>query len=187
MNSNTIIANIRNKGPATSIWRMALHKISLASLCGALLLTAGCSLPASPLNSPITVQSVKSNPLVSPVSALPANPSAGTTTVTGIVISGVTKQPMVGVIVYLAEVFRKPGDPPDAEGAFVLDVSHSPAAATDATGRFAIINIPAKEYVMVVGDPYSKSEIVAREDGKPKLFVTKPDVLLNVGNVTVKW
>ena len=94
---------------------------------------------------------------------------------------------MVGVPVYLAEVFRKPGDPPDAEGAFVLDISNSPAAATDATGRFAIINIPAKEYVMVVGDPYSKSEIVAREDGKPKLFVTKPDVLLNVGNVTVKW
>jgi len=186
MNSNKIIANIQNKTATRASRQLTLHNAAALSLCVATLVLAGCNAAPKPLNSPVVAAPV-SHALVSPVSGKPAAPTQGMTTVTGIAISGVTKRPLVGSPVYLAEVFRRPGDPPDAEGGFLLDVSHSPSAITDTTGRFSFINIPAKEYVMVIGDPYSTSEVVPKEDGKPRLFLTKPDNLMDVGKITVKF
>ena len=89
---------------------------------------------------------------------------------------------MSGITVYFAEVYRKDG----GDGAFLLDASHSPSAVTDQTGRFALINIPAREYVMVVGDPYSKNFVVPDETGKPKVFTAVADKLVDIGQVAVK-
>ena len=186
MNANKIIADIYNKTTGLPAALQTLHKIKMASLCSVVLLAVACT-PAQPMTSPVAKPAGQAQVLTSPVAQSVENPSQGTTTVTGIAMSGVTQKPLVGIPVYLAEVFRKAGDPPDAEGAFVLDVSHSPSALTDATGRFAIINIPAKEYVLVIGDPYNKSEVVAKDDGKPRLFLTQADHLLDVGSITVKF
>ncbi len=187
MNSNKIIANIQLKVAWGVNSPVALHKTVVASLCVATLMLAGCNALPKPLISPLAADTTAPSALVSPVVAKLENPTQGLTTVTGIAISGVTKEPLIASPVYLAEVFRRPGDPPDGEGAFILDVSHSPSAITDITGRFSFINIPAKEYVMVIGDPYSKSEVVPKEDGKPRLFLTKPDNLMDVGRITVKF
>jgi hypothetical protein len=141
-----------------------IHKywIYLTLLC--ILLLAACTINPTPeIEVPI------------------ATPEPETTTVTGRVLSSTTNDPLSGVIVRLAEVVRD-----DDEGAFILDVAFSPGAITDEQGVFVISNIPAQEYVIVVGDVYDQYEIILEPSGIAKTWVTQEGVIENLGDLSVK-
>jgi hypothetical protein len=110
---------------------------------------------------------------------LPA-PQSGKATLIGKVISLRDGLPIANTVVRLAEVYRQ-GD----EGAFVLDGAYSPGDITDEMGSFAIENVDAKEYVIVVGDVYDKYQIIADPNDDAKVFLAVENEILDIGELEV--
>lgn len=92
--------------------------------------------------------------------------------------------PLGNTIVRLAEVYR--ADDNSEEGAYILDTAFSPGAITDEKGFFMIQNIEPAEYVIVVGDIENNNyEIISQENGRPKVWSTIKDEVLDVGKLIV--
>jgi hypothetical protein len=91
-----------------------------------------------------------------------------------------TGVPMADTLVRLAEVVRS-GD----EGAYVLDQAFSPGARTDNDGYFIFENIPAMEYVLIVGDVQHSFKVIENEDKKPRVWNALADQILDVGVLKV--
>lgn len=106
-------------------------------------------------------------------------PAPGKSTVTGIVVS-LSNQPVVQVPVWLAEVVRQSG-----EGIYILDSRSSPGAYTDEKGVFVIPDVSPGEYVIVVGDPEFRYEIITEASGKAKVWSIPPDQIFEVGELKV--
>src|SRR4030066_441791 len=88
------------------------------------------------------------NPEVLSTATPPPSPESGKASMIGQVMHQ-EGYGLSNTIVRLAEVAR------GAEGrggAYILDISRSPGTITDENGRFAILNVKAGEYVIVVGD-----------------------------------
>lgn len=102
--------------------------------------------------------------------------------VTGKVVSSVTNQPLGETVVRLAEVVRQEG-----QAAFVLDTAFSPGVVTDAEGNFNLINIPAMEYVIVVGNVeiYQGYEILQDASGQALTYTVNAGEVLDVGELRV--
>jgi hypothetical protein len=107
-------------------------------------------------------------------------PADGKTTVAGRVISEETKQPMVGVPVRLAEVYRE-----GESGAFILDGAFSPGARTDDQGYFIISDVDVFEYVIVVGDVENLYMIIQNSQGTAKVWETFEGQILETGILEV--
>jgi hypothetical protein len=105
----------------------------------------------------------------------PPTPQAGKATVIGQVISAKTGKPVLQPV-RLAEVVRQGG-----QGAYILDTRSSPGADPDQNGNFVFPSVDAKEYVVMVGDPYSVYEIMQDTTGKPRTWVIPPDKITNIG------
>ena len=136
---------------------------------------------------PNSAQSAYLNPQLSPVATttewyvevLP--PKANNTTVTGIVLSEKNNSPIVNVPIFLAEVYYEGG-----QGAFVLDGASSPYTTSDSTGRFAFVDIPAGDYVVVIGNPeVTDYEIVLDETGKAQVWTANPGEILDLKEIRV--
>lgn len=123
------------------------------------------------------------NPKVVVTATPPANPQSGMASMYGQVMHK-TGVPMVDTIVRLAQVARGENG---QGGAYILDMARSPATRTDADGNFAIENIKAGEYVIVVGDVEGSGiyEIIPNADGKAKVWNFPADVATNIGVLTV--
>ena len=143
-----------------------MRKILLFSFALLLFILSACSL----VNSQSTLTAVTP----------PAPPQAGKATVVGRVMSEKTGEPMADTLVRLAEVVRS-GD----EGAYVLDQAFSPGARTDKDGYFIFENIPAMEYVLIVGDVQRSYKVIENEDKKPRVYNALADQILDVGVLTV--
>lgn len=102
--------------------------------------------------------------------------------VTGVIISDITNEPIEGIIVRLAEVFRQ-GD----QSAYVLDQAFSPGATTQADGSFRIDNAPAGEYVLVVGNPeiFNGHEILQDSSGTSIKYTVESGEWLDLGEIRV--
>lgn len=102
--------------------------------------------------------------------------------VTGVIISDITNEPIEGIIVRLAEVFRQ-GD----QSAYVLDQAFSPGATTQADGSFQIDNAPAGEYVLVVGNPeiFNGHEILQDSSGTSIKYTVESGEWLDLGEIRV--
>jgi hypothetical protein len=102
--------------------------------------------------------------------------------VTGKVVSSITNQPLGETIVRLAEVVRQEG-----QAAFVLDTAFSPGVVTDADGNFSLVNIPAMEYVIVVGNVeiYQGYEILQDASGQALTYTVEAGEVLDVGELRV--
>ncbi len=112
-----------------------------------------------------------------------ATPLPGNSGLAGTIISTRNNLPLIQLPVQLAEVIRSGnGD----GGNFLLDTAQSPTAYTDVDGRFAFGDIPAGEYVMVVGSAeVNRYEIVTKEDGRPRVFATTADQITQLDPVYV--
>ena len=84
---------------------------------------------------------------------------------------------MANEIVRLAEVFRE-GD----KGTFILDIAFSPGTRTDEAGYFILENIPAMEYVLVIGDYYQAYDIIEEgSTGIAKVWNAEAGKILDMG------
>lgn len=102
---------------------------------------------------------------------------------TGKILSITDNKPLVGIPVRLAQIFRQ-GD----EGAFVLDVSHSPSSITDINGVFEILDIAPNEYLMVIGRPEDNNYLIYQDNNnEPITYQISPDVAVNAGEIVVDF
>lgn len=105
----------------------------------------------------------------------------GKAMVIGRVVTDETGQPLRKRPVLLAEVYRQ-GD----QAVFALNPALSLSSYTDQQGRFAIVNIDPKEYVIFVGDPYSSDyEIIAESPDQARIWKLEADKTLDVGELRV--
>ena len=107
-------------------------------------------------------------------------PEPGKAMVTGKLFSTTSDKPLPNTVVWLAEVVRQ-----GEQGAYVLDSVFSPGVYADENGIFVISNVGPGEYVIVVGDPESRHEIIAESSGKAKVWNIPADQIYNVGELKV--
>ena len=105
-------------------------------------------------------------------------PQPDRSTLTGLVISERSNNPIAEVPVQLAEVYYE-GD----AGAFVLDTAQSPTTYTDGEGRFVFVDIPAQDYVIVIGNAeIGDYMIVAENNNQAKIWSTVAGEILDTGD-----
>lgn len=159
-----------------SIIRSIIQKLILVGVVLTLIacrrFSAG-GLPESPLVniSPVTTPTVNFVPTTIPT------PFSEKGSVTGRLVSHISKEPIGGVIVYLGEI-----SPFEIEGteSHIITVlpNSSPSALTDKYGYFAFLNVNPGMYAMVIWLP-EKSWVISTPD-------TGKDILVRVetGKVT---
>jgi hypothetical protein len=113
----------------------------------------------------------------------PAQPERGMATLAGRVLAKNGGGAIANEIIRLAEVYRESEG--SEEGAYVLDLAFSPGTRSDEMGYFVFDNIPANEYVIVVGDVNGDYAIIREEDGRARVWNAEVDNVLNVGVVKV--
>jgi len=102
--------------------------------------------------------------------------------ITGIV-NNLNGEPISDTPVRLAQVYRQ-----DEQGAFVLDLSHSPSSISSADGKFIILAIPPAEYLLVVGKPEDNNYIIYQgSDGKPISFTVEGGKIMDAGQIKVDF
>jgi hypothetical protein len=107
-------------------------------------------------------------------------PPEGRSGLTGYVIGRDTNQPVQGVAVQLAEVFRDENN----DGIYVLDYAQSPYTETNELGWFSFTDLNPTEYVLVVGWVESNDYyIVQDENGLPLVWQTTANNVTDVGQV----
>jgi hypothetical protein len=149
-------------------------------------LLAACSPGAEPAQvpggTPVSVAATSAPPAATsaPGAATAGKPEAGKATVVGRVLSKQTGAPLTGTSVRLAEVTRQ-----GSEAIYVLDGANSPGAETGGDGSFVMANIVAREYVMVIGDPYAKYVVIPDETNRAKVWNAAADQVLDVGELRV--
>jgi hypothetical protein len=116
----------------------------------------------------------------SAVPPTPSQPAADKATVTGRALNEDGTPVAEGTVVRLAETYYQGSD-----GAYALDESRSPGANTDAAGYFVFSDIPAREYVLIIGDIYTVYKVVPKPDGLPQTYNPEPGQILDLGEIKV--
>jgi hypothetical protein len=132
---------------------------------------------ASPTVQPNTTTSAQNN-VVAPTPQAPAPDKA---TVVGRALS-LDGTPLVDTPVRLAETYYQ-----GSEGAYALDGARSPGARTDSAGFFAMPDIPAREYVVIVGDIQTPGAyvVISKESDLPETFNIEEGKILDLGELKV--
>jgi hypothetical protein len=148
-------------------------------------LLAACSSGGEPPQAPGATASVAATSAPGGATSTPAvvtagKPEAGKATVVGQVLSKQTGAPITGTSVRLAEVTRQ-----DGEAIYVLDGANSPGAETGGDGSFVMANIVAREYVLVIGDPYAKYVVIPDETNRARVWNAAADQVLDVGELRI--
>jgi hypothetical protein len=128
----------------------------------------------------LILSSCKSSSVETPVPIPTPLPNEGI--ITGIV-NNLNGEPISDTPVRLAQVYRQ-----DEQGAFVLDLSHSPSSISSADGKFVILSIPPAEYLLVVGKPEDNNYIIYQgNDGKPISFIVEGGKIMDAGQIKVDF
>lgn len=106
-------------------------------------------------------------------------PEDGKAMVTGRAMNSTTNQPYATTRIQLAEVYA---DDKGGKG-FVLSEGQSPSTTTDSQGNFVLANIPAHEYVVVVGDVYGAYKIILDDQQITRIIDAKVDQTLELGEI----
>ena len=108
-------------------------------------------------------------------------PEPESATVTGIVISQRTNEPIVEVPIQLAGVYYE-----GERGAFVLYTAKSPTAITDGQGRFVFVDVEPQDYVLVIGNvEVNDYLIVPEESGRVRVWTAVAGEVLETGSHTI--
>lgn len=129
----------------------------------------------------ITLAACQTTAIVDANKPTPPKPAAGKAIMTGQVLLKSTGKPLpVETSVRLAQIYRQGG-----EGAFVLDIAHSPQTLSINNGYFTIVDIPPAEYLIIVGKTEEGNYVVhAGADGKPLTYKIEAGKVLDVGVIT---
>lgn len=98
--------------------------------------------------------------------------------ITGSVLSSPDGKPVKGMAVHLAGVFRNKN-----KAAFLFDSANNPSAMTDKNGVFTITSVPSGEYVIILGDQMTGTQIISDENGKAKVWIIQPDQVADAGQI----
>lgn len=90
------------------------------------------------------------------------------------------QNPLANTTVQLAEVYRQ-GD----DGGFVLNAGQSPRTETDAEGNFTFQNVPAREYVIVVGNVENTYKLITADDQKPRVVNAPANDVLQLNEIII--
>jgi len=109
-----------------------------------------------------------------------STPIQGKATIVGRVISekGVS---LSGVPVKMAKIFGE-----HENGIFVLDNAFSPSGIVNQNGEFIIENFDLGSYVLVIGNPEGKYEIIDDGLGNPKIWTFNENSVVNIGVIKAK-
>lgn len=165
--------------------------LALATMVVISVLLAACSAADTPAQTPqagtaatalgaATAPVAASGPIPPSPVANVGNPEPGKATVMGRVRAVQADVPLIKIFVHLAEVTRQ-----DGEAVYVLDAASSPRTETASDGSFVIQNIVAREYVVVVGDPFGSYVVIPDETDRAKVWNAAPDQILDVGLLRV--
>ncbi len=97
-------------------------------------------------------------------------------------IVDINDQPLGETPVHFAEVYRDNGS-----AAFIYDASNSPSVISGQDGRFAISDLSAGEFVIIVGDPMLDYAIINAADGTPEIYVVQGDTTMDLGKLTIQY
>jgi hypothetical protein len=112
-----------------------------------------------------------------------STPQAGKASIKGIIVSAKDGMPFSNVAVRLAQVYRQ-----GEEGAFVLDVAHSPGIYSDINGKFLIENFDPAEYLISVGEPLDNNYVIVSDNaGKPIPYIAAAGVVIDAGVLKVNY
>jgi uncharacterized lipoprotein len=154
------------------IWR-----ISLLTAFTVLFLS-GCTTKSG------TDQEIQASPTTAATATAILVPKEGKAILIGSAFSTVTGTALDNVAIRLADVYRQEGQ----EGAFVLDLAHSPGNFTDASGAFIIENIKPGEYLIVVGNPEDNNYMIVQDgDGKPISYNLAVGEVKDTGKLNVDF
>ncbi|MDW8395775.1 MAG: carboxypeptidase-like regulatory domain-containing protein [Anaerolineae bacterium] len=158
----------------------------------ALIGLVGCTVAPLAAPSPQTTPEPRSavvTPL--PVTVIPELasplpvPEAERGLVTGQVFNLAGDRPVANTPVYLGLVTRTP----DGGGMFTVEPNTSPRGLTDEEGRFTIRDVPAGEYVLVVGALGSirTPSVVMQSQTQVRAFTVQPGTVTDLGLVRVDY
>ncbi|MFN2305171.1 MAG: hypothetical protein ACK2TV_15695 [Anaerolineales bacterium] len=81
------------------------------------------------------------------------------------------REVLEGIAVRLAGVYRTDS----GEGVYALDIASSPFTETDQNGSFFFENIESGEYVLFIGDPITKHQVITDKNDEAKIWEIKPN------------
>jgi hypothetical protein len=117
------------------------------------------------------------------VSTPTAAPAKGMAIFSGQVLNSQDGLPITDTPVRLAQVYRQ-----GEQGAYVLDMSHSPSSVSDKSGNFSILDIAPAEYLIVIGKPEDNHYLIYQDDaGKPITYQLEADKSIQVGVIKVDF
>jgi hypothetical protein len=162
------------------------RKLSITFLGLLAAVLAACSSGSEPAQVPsatavsVAATSAPGAATSAPSAATAGKPEAGKATVVGRVLSKQSGAPLADTTVRLAEVTRQ-----GSEAIYVLDGANSPGAETGGDGSFVMPNIVAREYVIVIGDPYGKYVVIPDETNRARVWNAAADQVLDVGELRI--
>jgi len=99
------------------------------------------------------------------------------------IVQNLKGEPLEDIPVRLAQIYRQ-----GEQGAFVLDLSHSPSSIATTGGKFVVLAIPPAEYLVVVGKPEDNNYIIYQgKDGKPITYTIAGGQTIDIGTIQVDF
>jgi hypothetical protein len=88
--------------------------------------------------------------------------------------------PLKQVAVHFAQVYRENG-----KAAFLYDAGSSPSALTNKQGEFTFEELPAGEYVVIIGDPMTSYRILPDDKGESRVVIAQGGQTLDLGEMII--
>lgn len=134
------------------------------------------------------------SPLSAPISPLAATdtyaPEAGNSAIAGRLIDIATGSPMANQNLSLPAVLCAPGvaeEDKREQCFYMIDEAFDPSALTDGDGNFVFEDIPAGEYVLLVGNLMSENAVLKDELNRPIIWRAVADTVVELGDLVVEF
>ena len=88
-----------------------------------------------------------------------------------------------GISIWLTPIFRTAS----GEGVYALDTSSNPYTLTDEDGYFLFEDIESGEYILFIGDPMTKFEIVTDDSGEIRVWEILPNETNDLGVISIDF
>ena len=103
----------------------------------------------------------------------------GVTRVEGSLLN-LKSSPLKQVAVHFAQVYRENG-----KAAFLYDAGSSPSVLTNKKGEFSFEELPAGEYVVIIGDPMTSYRILLDDKGESQVVIAQGGQTLDLGEMII--
>ncbi len=149
--------------------------------------TQPSSTPAGQIRQPV---SAFQSPLPKPTAEKQAvaTPSTGKATITGRLIHYITGQPMASQNLSLPAIVCPPGVA-EAEKrqqcVYVIDEAFDPSTLSDNAGFFVFQDVPAGEYILMIGNRTTKYTILTNDFNEPLIWKAEDGKVLELGDLVV--